>query len=312
VKFLTKYLTLWIILAAVLAFIFPSVWKPYGSVIPYMIGVIMLSMGLSMTPNDFKLVFTQPKAVIAGIVVLYVSMPLVGMAIGTLLNLAPMLTVGLILVGCTPTGSTSNVMTMLANGDKALSVTTSSISTLLAPIITPAMLMLYVGQYMPIDGWGLVFGILKIVIVPIVLGLLIHKIFEKSMKVILTVVPIATVVAVFVVISVVVSLNVERLASTAGMAVICCGIFTLCGLIIGYIAGKILRLPLPRHKAFTFIIGIQNTALAVSLAIQYFDPLAAVPGAILIVWASVFGSLVASVWASRTKDVSAVSEATQS
>ena len=181
VKFVTKYVTLWVILCAVFAYFVPTPFKPYGGTIPWFLGIIMLSMGLSMTPNDFKLVLTRPKDVIVGIVTLYAFMPLVGLGLGTIFNLDPMLTVGLVLLGCTPTGTSSNVMTFLAKGDKALAVTVSSLSTIVAPVVMPMLLLFYVGKYLPIDAVGLFMSIIKIVIIPIALGLLIHKFFEKQM-----------------------------------------------------------------------------------------------------------------------------------
>lgn len=138
ISFFTKYVTLWVIICAVFAYFFPDPLKPYGSWISYFLGIIMLSMGLSMSPNDFKLIFSRPKDVIIGVVTLYICMPLVGLGIGTILNLSPMLLVGFVLLGCCPTGTSSNVMTFLAKGDKALSVTISSISTIIAPFeLTP-------------------------------------------------------------------------------------------------------------------------------------------------------------------------------
>ena len=211
VKFVTKYVTLWVILCAVFAYFVPTPFKPYGGTIPWFLGIIMLSMGLSMTPNDFKLVLTRPKDVIVGIVTLYAFMPLVGLGLGTVFNLDPMLTVGLVLLGCTPTGTSSNVMTFLAKGDKALAVTVSSLSTIVAPVVMPMLLLFYVGKYLPIDAVGLFMSIIKIVIIPIALGLLIHKFFDKQMPVILKVVPLATVAAIVCIISVIVALNVERL-----------------------------------------------------------------------------------------------------
>ncbi|WP_288201237.1 bile acid:sodium symporter family protein [uncultured Megasphaera sp.] len=192
VKFLTRYLTLWIILSAVVAFLMPAPFM-HGDWIPYLIGCVMLSMGLSMTPGDFKLVLTRPRDVILGIIVISVCMPLVGLGIGTLLGLPPMLIVGLILVGCTPSGATSNVMTMISNGDKALSVTTSSLGTLISPFVTPALLMFYVGRYMPLDALAMFIGIIKIVIIPIALGLLIRKVFSKQMDTVLKLAPLLTV-----------------------------------------------------------------------------------------------------------------------
>ena len=305
VKFLTKYVTIWVILCAIIAYFFPTPFKPYGGSISYALGIIMLSMGLSMTPNDFKLIFSRPKDVIIGVVTLYIFMPLVGLGIGKALGLAPMLVVGFVLLGCCPTGTTSNVMTLLAKGDKALSVTISSISTIIAPFIMPALLLFYVNQYVTIDTIGLCLSIVKIVIVPIVLGLIIHKVFEKQLPVILQIVPLFTVLAIFCIILVVVALNVERLQNVAGMAALALALYTLIGLIIGFIVSKVLRMPQDKGKAMTFVVGVQNTALAVTLAVTYFDPLAAIPAAIGVVWTTVFCSFVASLWGNKTTDAPA-------
>lgn len=302
VKFVTKYVTLWVILCAVFAYFVPTPFKPYGGTIPWFLGIIMLSMGLSMTPNDFKLVLTRPKDVIVGIVTLYAFMPLVGLGLGTVFNLDPMLTVGLVLLGCTPTGTSSNVMTFLAKGDKALAVTVSSLSTIVAPVVMPMLLLFYVGKYLPIDAVGLFMSIIKIVIIPIALGLLIHKFFNKQMPVILKVVPMATVAAIVCIISVIVALNVERLQAVAGMAALTLVLYTGIGLAIGYGVARLLRMKAPKRKAMTFIVGVQNTALAVTLGITYFDPMSAIPGAIGVVWTTVFCSFVASLWGNKTED----------
>lgn len=214
VKFITKYTTLWVILGAAVAFVTPETFKGFGGTIPFLLGIIMLSMGLSMTPG---------------------------------------------------------------------------------------LLMLYVGKYMPIDAVGLFMSIIKVVIVPIVLGLLIHRFFDKYMDTINTVVPVASVVSVVFIIAVVVSLNVERLNGVAEMAFLACVLYTSAGMAIGYIISRLLRLPVDKRKAYTFVCGVQQTALSVTLAITYFDPISAIPPAILSVWTTVFGTLVASVWKSRTK-----------
>lgn len=304
IQFIAKYVTLWVILIAVLAYVMPEPFMPYGGCIPVCLGIIMLGMGLSMSPNDFRLVFTRPKDVIVGVLTLYVCMPLVGLGIGKLLGLAPMLVVGLVLLGCSPTGTTSNVMTFLAKGDKALSVTISSLSTLLAPVIMPLLLLLYAGTYLAIDGMALFLSIVKIVLIPIMLGLLIRKLFAKQMPLVLKFVPLATVLAILLVISVVVALNVERLRAVAIMAALAIVLYTGCGLAIGYGVGKILHASPPRRKALTFVVGVQNTALAVALGITYFDPLSALPAAVGVVWATVFCSFVASIWGNRTADTS--------
>ena len=145
-------------------------------------------------------------------------------------------------------------------------------------------------------------SIIKIVIIPIALGLLIHKFFNKQMPVILKVVPLATVAAIVCIISVIVALNVERLQAVAGMAALTLVLYTGIGLAIGYGVARLLRMKAPKRKAMTFIVGVQNTALAVTLGITYFDPMSAIPGAIGVVWTTVFCSFVASLWGNKTED----------
>ena len=193
-------------------------------------------------------------------------------------------------------------MTFLAKGDKALAVTVSSLSTIVAPAVMPVLLLFYVGKYLPIDAVGLFMSIVKIVIIPIALGLLIHKCFTKQMPVILKVVPLATVGAIICIISVIVALNVERLQAVAGMAALTLVLYTAIGLLIGYTVARLLRMKAPKRKAMTFIVGVQNTALAVTLGITYFDPMSAIPGAIGVVWTTVFCSFVASLWGNKTED----------
>ena len=134
IAFMAKYVPLWVIISAGIAYMWPHLFRDYKVVISPCLSLIMLGMGLSMTPQDFKLIILRPKDVIIGILTVYICMPLVGIGLGKVLGLSPMLAVGLILLGCSPTGTTSNVMTFLAKGDKALSVTISSISTMLAPL----------------------------------------------------------------------------------------------------------------------------------------------------------------------------------
>ena len=302
IAFLAKYVPLWVIISAIVAYMTPDSFRSYGSIISPCLSLIMLGMGLSMTPNDFKLIFTRPKDVIIGVLTVYICMPLVGMGVGKLLGLAPMLVVGLILLGCSPTGTTSNVMTFLAKGDKALSVTVSSISTMLAPVIMPLLLLLYAGTYLAVDGTALFISIIKIVIIPVLLGLIMHKIFAKQIPTILALVPLTTIIAIILIVLVVVSLNAERLQAIAPSAALAMVLYTFRGLAIGFLVSKVLRMPKEKGKAMTFVVGVQNTALAVALAVKYFDPVAALPAAVGVVWTTVCCSFIASLWGSKTAE----------
>lgn len=299
IAFMAKYVPLWVIISAGIAYMWPHLFRDYKVVISPCLSLIMLGMGLSMTPQDFKLIILRPKDVIIGILTVYICMPLVGIGLGKVLGLSPMLAVGLILLGCSPTGTTSNVMTFLAKGDKALSVTISSISTMLAPLVMPTLLMFYAGTYMNVDGMALFMSIIKIVIVPVVLGLVIRKAAAKYMDTILALVPATTIFAIVTVTLVVVALNVKLLQAVALEVAVALVLYTFCGLALGFAISKLLRMPAEKGKAMTFVVGVQNTALAVALAVQYFDPVAALPGAIGVVWTTICCSFIASVWAGR-------------
>ncbi|BCW51685.1 hypothetical protein StoSoilB13_40270 (plasmid) [Arthrobacter sp. StoSoilB13] len=159
-----------VVLAGVLGFLLPELFKPMGVAVPYLLGVIMFCMGLTLTPPDFASVARRPWAVALGIVAHYVIMPGAGWLIAVLLQLPPELAVGLILVGCAPSGTASNVMAFLAKGDVALSVAVASVSTLIAPVVTPALTLLLAGSFLHIDAGAMVLDIVKTVLLPVIAG----------------------------------------------------------------------------------------------------------------------------------------------
>ena len=161
-----------VVLAGVVGFLIPDVFKPMGVAVPYLLGVIMFCMGLTLTPPDFASVARRPWAVALGIVAHYVIMPGAGWLIAVLLQLPPELAVGLILVGCAPSGTASNVMAFLAKGDVALSVAVASVSTLIAPLVTPALTLFLAGSFLHIDAGAMVLDIVKTVLLPVIAGLL--------------------------------------------------------------------------------------------------------------------------------------------
>ncbi len=170
VTFVTKYFSLWIILGVVAAYFNPEPFKPLSKYVSYCIMAVMLSMGLTVSVSDFKLVILRPKDVFWGIVLRYMIMPFVAFGLTKLLDLPPVLAAGLILVGCCPSGVASNVMTFLAKGDTALSITVSSINTIIAPFITPFMFAFLVGSIVPVDATAILLDILKIFLIPVILG----------------------------------------------------------------------------------------------------------------------------------------------
>jgi BASS family bile acid:Na+ symporter len=305
-KLITKFFPLWVVIFSLLAFLYPAPLMGMGGWITYLLGLIMLGMGLTMTPNDFKLVFTRPKEVFYGVVLRFCIMPFVAFAVSKLMGLSPMLAAGLILVGCCPSGTASNVMSLLAKGDTALSVTISSVNTILAPILTPYLFLLLAGTLIPVDAVALLLDIVKIVIVPIALGLLLRAISTKLVEKLIHVVPVVSVLAIVLTIAIVVALNATKMATVAFIAFAAVFLHNACGLGLGYGASRALGVNKRKSRSIAFEIGMENSGLAVALAIAHLDPIAAIPGAIFSVWHNLSGSLLAGYFASHDTEADGI------
>ena len=302
-QFITKYVSLWVILGSAAAFYYPEALKPLGKNIPYLLAMIMLGMGLTMKPGDFALVLKRPKDIFYGIGLRYMIMPAVGWGVAKVLSLPPELAAGLILVGCCPSGTACNVMTYIGKGDTALSISVSSLNTLLAPILTPAIFLLLGGAIIPVDAAALLLDIVKIIVVPLIIGLLLRVSARKFVESIQPAVPAISVILIVTTIGVVVALNSAKLGSVALIALLAVVLHNLIGLGLGYGASRSLGMAEPKSRAIGFEIGLENSGLAVALAVAHLDPIAAIPGAIFSVWQNLSGSILAAYWV--RKDLSA-------
>lgn len=313
-EFLAKKIThlfpLWVILFSAIAFLSPAPFKPFGKYIPYLLGVIMLGMGLTMSLDDFKLVFTRPKDVLYGVGLRFIIMPGVAFIIAKVLDLPPALATGLILVGACPSGTASNVMSFIAKADTALSVTVSSINTILAPLLTPYIFVLLAGTFIPINAEALLIDILKIVLFPVALGILIRSFATSFVNRWIQVIPLISVVSIITILAIVVALSAGKLATVAGIAFVAVALHNALGLSLGYGSSRFLGMGHKKAKAISFEIGMENSGLAVALAIAHLDPLAAVPGAIFSIWANFTGSLLAGYWGTRADKKEAAKIAT--
>lgn len=266
-----------------------------------LLGVVMFGMGLATKLEDFKVVFSRPRDIAIGCVAQFTIMPALAWMLARLFGLDEALTVGVILVGCCPGGTASNVITYLAKGDLALSVGMTGVSTLLAPLLTPALTLLLAGKTVDVDAVGMFIGILWVVIMPICLGLIVKKLFPKTTERAIRFMPIVSSVTIAVILALVLSANASRLA-TGGIAVLLVVILhNVCGLALGYLIATALRLAEPKRRALCIEVGMQNSGLAASLAAVHFAayPMAAVPGAIFSVWHNISGAIVARLFAKR-------------
>ncbi|TWH51963.1 bile acid:sodium symporter family protein [Sporomusa sp. KB1] len=296
---ITKLFPLWLILFSGLAFLYPDSLKMQGPLVTYLLGTIMLGMGLSMSVADFKLVLSRPRDVITGIVLRYLIMPIVGFGVAKVLGLPPALAAGLILVGCCPSGTASNVMSFLAKADTALSVTVSSFNIILAPLLLPTTFMLLAGAEVHVNTQAMFMDVVKIVLGPVITGMVLRGLFGSFVDRIMKIVPVVSVIAIILAIAIVVAMSAAKLMTVALIAFIAVAMHNGLGLLFGYGTSKALGLGERQARAITFEIGIEMSGLAVVLAIAHLEPLAAVPGAIFSVWHNLTGSIIAGYWANK-------------
>ncbi|WP_415857157.1 bile acid:sodium symporter family protein, partial [Sinomonas sp. G460-2] len=269
-----------VIVAGVIGFLAPGAIKPAVPWVPYLLGVIMFCMGLTLTPPDFASVVRRPWAVALGLVAHYVIMPAAGWAIATGLHLPPELAVGVILVGCAPSGTASNVMAYLAKGDVALSVAVATVSTLVAPLVTPALTLLLAGSFLNVDAGGMVLDIVKTVLIPVVLGLAVRLFLKQAVAAVLPALPWISAVVIAAIVAIVVAGSATKLAAAGGIVFVAVVLHNGFGLGLGYLAGKLGRLDRKARRALAFEVGMQNSGLAATLAAAHFSPLAALPSAV--------------------------------
>lgn len=276
----------------------PSWFEGGKPAIPYLLGLVMFCMGLTMTSQDFHTVARRPWVVALGLVAHYVIMPGLGWAIAHALDLAPELAVGVILVGCAPSGTASNVVTFLARGDVALSMSVATVSTLLAPLLTPYLVLLLAGHLLDVEAGPMVVDILKTVLVPAVAGLLVRRVAGALVRRCLPALPWLSAATVGVIVLIVVAASASALKDAAVVVLLAVVLHNGLGLALGYGAGRLARLEPAASRAMAFEVGMQNSGLAASLAASYFAPLTALPAAVFSVWHNVSGALVAA-WMNR-------------
>ncbi|PID03091.1 sodium transporter [Sporosarcina sp. P2] len=298
-----KYFAFWVILVAVIAFLFPNPFLGLGAYITILLGVVMFGMGLTLRAVDFKIILTNPLPVIIGVAAQFIVMPLTAFALAYLLKLPPELAAGLVLLGSVPGGTASNVMVYLAKGNLALSVAMTSLSTLLAPLVTPLLLLLLAGQWLPVDALSMFKSIVQVIIIPIVLGLLIQRFFPLAVAKSVSVVPIISVVAILIIVAAVTSANTGNVASSGLLVFIAVFLHNGIGLLLGYLIALGLGLNENDRRAISLEVGMQNSGLGVALATAHFGPLAALPSVWGAIWHNISGPILATIWSKKPTKV---------
>ena len=301
-KTITNLFPVWAILLSVLAFFQPSLFTSLKTFIVPLLTIIMLAMGLTLTPKDFANVSKNIKAVSVGVILQFTVMPIVALIIATLMNFDTNLTVGLVLVGAVAGGTSSNVMCFLAKGDVALSISMTAISTLLSVIFTPLLVELLAGKSIDIPVTGMIISLIKIVLVPVVLGIVLNTLLHKPIQKIAPALPLISMAAIVIIIAIVVALNAEKLVEVGSMVAIAVILHNSFGLLAGYWITKKLGFDEKVCRTIAFEVGLQNSGLATALAMKFFAPTAAIAGTIFSVWHNISGSILAGYWSRSSSE----------
>ncbi|KKH50421.1 bile acid:sodium symporter family protein [Methanosarcina sp. 1.H.A.2.2] len=295
-KKFTSLFPLWAVLLSAVAYVYPEYFVPYKGFIVPLLSLIMLGMGVTLSVDSFLAVLKRPYVVLLGTLMQYTLMPLAAWIVCLALKLPADLMAGVILLGCCPGGTASNVICYLAKGDVALSIVLTSVSTMVAFLATPFLTWLFIGQSVDVDVMGMLVSVVNIVIVPVVLGLSINYFFEKRITAVRDVFPAVSALAIVVIIAIIIGTNSENLEQSGLLVLVAVVLHNGLGLAGGYGVAKAFKLSEKEARTLAIEVGMQNSGLSVALAIKHFTAAAALPGAIFSIWHNLSGAFLAGHW----------------
>lgn len=287
-----------LILASAISLFYPKVFTWFqGTYITIGLGIIMLGMGITLKLDDFKRIFLYPSRVLTGIALQYTVMPLSGCLIAYIYQLPAEFSTGIILVSCCPGGTASNVIAYIARADIALSVTLTSFSTLLAVILTPVLTSFLADNRIDVNGWGLFFSTLKVVIFPITCGVLLNQFFPKITKVMIPISPVVAVLMIVLIVASIIGSSSQIILKSGLKLLLAVSNLHIFGFLIGYTISKSILNDKIVSRTISIEVGMQNSGLGVVLAKHNFaSPLIAVPSAISSLIHSIIGSVLSKIW----------------
>ncbi|GAB2789567.1 bile acid:sodium symporter family protein [Rhabdobacter roseus] len=293
--------TLSIIAAATFAMFFPGLFTRWGdfelkTLIVPLLQIIMFGMGTTMGLKDFEGVIKSPRTVGIGLLCQFTIMPVVGFTLASTFSFPPEIAAGVILVGSSPSGLASNVMSYIAKANVALSLTITAVATLLAPLLTPLLMKLLAGTMVEVQFLKMMFDIVKLIILPIGLGLFVNYLFRKQSVWLNRYMPLLSMAGIAFIICIITAAGRDSLL-TIGLALVACTlIHNLLGYVLGYFSARLLRLPEQDCRTIALEVGLQNGGLASGIALQMgkvatvglapalFGPIMNITGSLLASW----------------------------
>ena len=290
--------TLWIFVAFALGLLFPEnilqpgTFETQKLIIPLLM-LIMFGMGCTISLGDFVRVIAMPKAVTVGLLCQFTLMPLVGFLLAYLSDLPAEIAAGIILVGCSPSGLASNVMAFVARANVALSLTLTAMATVFAPFITPLLMQLLADELVEIDALAMFLSMLKIVILPVLAGLIVNRLLRHQMAIINRIMPLVSMVGIVVIIAIIVAAGQKAIMNIGMLLILIVLLHNLLGFVFGYLSAKLLKLDEQDARSIAFEVGMQNSGLASGIALAmnklatmglapaFFSPIQNITGSIL-------------------------------
>ena len=284
---------------ALAAYSWPQLFAPGRDLIAPLLGVVMLGMGLTLKPQDFRRILLRPRAIATGVGLQFLLMPLLAWALALAFAFPPELLAGMVLVGACPGGTASNVIAYLARADVALSVTLTTATTLLSVFLTPALTWAYAGAAVPVPAGDMLSTILYIIVIPVAAGVMAARWLPGFARRVMPALPMVSAGAIVIIIAIVVALNRAELAHAGLLIAVAVMLHNLSGFGSGYLLARLLKADTTEARTIAIEVGMQNSGLAVALAVKYFAAQAALPAAIFSIWHNLAGAALAAYWARR-------------
>ena len=297
----TSLFPLWVIIFSIWAFFEPDYWSSLSYLIIPLLSHAMFSMGLTLKIDNFIKIFKDFKIIFLGVSLQFLLMPFLGFTLVKIFSLEQLIAIGVILVGCAPGGTASNVICYLARGDVALSISLTICSTILAVFLMPTIFWIYTGSNIEIPFFQMIISIFKIVIIPVILGVFLNSINFIDLKKIKLCLPLIAVLSILFIITIIIASNSDQIFKHGPkifLIVIC---HNLLGFFLGFFLSKKMKYSEKISRTIAIEIGMQNSGLATALAIKYFGTLSALAGAFFSIWHNISGPLIATYWKNKTK-----------
>ncbi|NRD75119.1 bile acid:sodium symporter family protein [Shewanella sp. VB17] len=299
---INRFFPLLALIGATTAYFIPQWFIELTYLIVPLLIIIMLAMGLTLSLDDFSRAMKQKRAVLVGLILQFSIMPTSAFLISLMLGLEREMVIGMVLVGSVAGGTASNVICYLAKGDVALSITMTALSTLVSVLLTPLVIDFFLGHMIDIPPSAMLISLVKIVLMPVSVGMLINHLFRAHICKITRVLPLVSILAIVMAISIIVALNVGQFDKVGPIILLAVVLHNSLGLMLGYCCCRLLGFNHTVCKTISIEVGLQNSGLATALCIKFFSPASALPAAIFSIWHNLSGSLLAGYWSQSSTE----------